>query len=58
MYFNVDAVSQKGVAYLVDTQTLSFVWIVITIIGIFSIMGMYVLSLMDKKEYTLLYERN
>ena len=52
------SVSQKGVAYLVDTQTLSFVWIVITIIGIFSIMGMCILSLTDKKEYTLLYEES
>ena len=49
------SVSQKGVAYLVDTQALSFVWIVITIIGIFSIIGMYVLSLIDRKEYGLLY---
>ena len=50
------SVTQMGIAYLIDTQTLSFVWIVITIIGVVTIMGMYVLSLIDKKEYTLLYE--
>lgn len=50
------SVSQKGVAYLVDTKTLSFVWVVITMIGFAAIMGMYVLSLIDKKEYKLLYE--
>ena len=52
------SVSQKGVAYLVDTQTLSFVWIVITAIGALSIAGMYAVSLMDKKEYMLLYDNN
>ena len=52
------SVTQIGIAYLIDTQTLSFVWIVITIIGVVTIMGMYVLSLIDKKEYKLLYEKN
>jgi len=52
------SVTQMGIAYLIDTQTLSFVWIVITVIGVVTIMGMYVLSLIDKKEYTLLYERD
>ena len=52
------SVTQMGIAYLIDTQTLSFVWIVITIIGGVTIMGMYVLSLIDKKEYKLLYEEN
>lgn len=52
------SVTQMGIAYLIDTQTLSFVWIVITVIGVVTIMGMYVLSLIDKKEYTLLYEKS
>jgi len=52
------SVTQMGIAYLIDAQTLSFVWIVITVIGVVTIMGMYVLSLIDKKEYTLLYERD
>lgn len=52
------SVTQMGIAYLIDTQTLSFVWIVITVIGVVTIMGMYVLSLIDKKEYKLLYEKN
>ena len=50
------SVAQKGIAYLVDTRTLSFVWIVITAIGAISVAGMYVVSLMDRKEYKLLYE--
>lgn len=52
------SISQKGVAHLVDTQTLPFVWCVITIIGIFSIVGMLWLSFIDKREYPLLYIEN
>ena len=52
------SVAQKGVAYLVDTQSLSLVWIVITAIGAISIAGMYIVSRMDKKEYKLLYEES
>ena len=51
------SVAQKGVAYLVDTQSLPFVWIVITAIGAVAVAGMYVVSIMDKKEYKLLYPR-
>ena len=50
------SVAQKGIAYLVDTQTLAFVWIVITLIGAISVIGMYAISIMDKKEYKLLYK--
>ena len=52
------SVSQKGVAFLVDTQTLAFVWVVITVIGCVTIGGMYILSVLDKKEYSLLYLDN
>lgn len=49
------SVSQKGVAYLVDTQTLAFVWCVITVIGVIGIIGIVWLSFIDRIEYPLLY---
>ena len=48
----------KTLLYILKRLVLALltVWIVITVIGVVIIMCMYVLSLIDKKEYTLLYE--
>lgn len=49
------SISQKGVAHLVDTQEITFVWMVITLLGILAILGSMRLARVDKKEYPLLY---
>lgn len=48
--------SQKGVAFLADNKSLSFTWVVITMIGVSTVIGYVILSAMDKKEYPLLYK--
>ncbi|MEF9967967.1 MAG: MFS transporter, partial [Longicatena sp.] len=49
------AFMQKGVGFLADHYTMSQVWIIVTIIGCFSIGSTLLLKFMDKKAYPLFY---